>query len=386
MKPKSLLLALFLLNVSNAIAQNQLLSEKDLGFVKEVRDHANLTVNKIGTQSFSPFGAGSISNFISNVSISSFFEEGVNGRIEFQGRFNSRWSGGLSIDQKIGKGANQATPLSLSGISPGTTIEFNLQKIFWKPQYELGLSEISQLNEVIKEYADRNNIEDSRTVGLLDIYKKGTAQEKKAALNAFEARKFKQPILVNFRPGFTQTSFSYSTDSVRLTSANEAFITPTVTVSLIKSLGTAFKVAGYVALSYNFSESYSASDELTFNVPFGTTGNFFTKTLAFGEPTKRTTHNLSFEYRRNILNQNEKNLIAISPSVTMGVDSNKLSIFLPIYFINGIDENGELLEGLQGGVRFGYITSTESGQVSTFKEGFAAHLIISRPLDFLSKF
>ena len=58
-------------------------------------------VKGIKAQTFSPFGAGNgLSNFISNISVSSFFKEGVNGKIELQGKFDNRWSGGISIDQR----------------------------------------------------------------------------------------------------------------------------------------------------------------------------------------------------------------------------------------------------------------------------------------------
>jgi hypothetical protein len=56
-----------------------------------------------------------------------------------------------------------------------------------------------------------------------------------------------------------------------------------------------------------------------------------------------------------------------------------------VYLIRGADEKGKLLEGLQGGVRFGYITNTRSGQWASFKDAFIAQLIISQPLNFLDR-
>lgn len=354
-----------------------------------------LKTKEVQAESFSPFGTSRLSNFFSNVSVSSFFKEGVNGKIELQAKFASKWSAGLSVDQKIGKNDKTATPLSLSGISPGTTVEFNLQKVMWKPDFNLSREQILSLMQVSEAYAKRNSdsskgtIIDPRSLGLREIYLNGTQEEKRTALAAFSSRTSKQPVLINVRGGFTKTSFSYSTDSVMLTKVANAFITPTFTVSLVKALGRAFDVTGYVALSYNYSETYNAGDDISFSVPFGTTRNFFNSTLAFGKPTKETTNNLTLELRQNVFKKTSEESymnIAISPSATLDIDRKRLGVFLPIYLIKGSDDKGKEVKGLQGGVRLGYITSTESGKISSFKNGFIAQLIISQPLDFLDKF
>lgn len=337
-----------------------------------------------GLKLSSPFGAGTLSNFVSNISVSSFFKEGVNGKIELQGKFSERLSGGLSVDQKIGKNSTEATPLDLSGISPGTTVKFNFQKMFWNPSFDkLSNEGVSEIESITKNYAARKNIADYRTVGLKQIFDSGTVEEKRFVAERFGAA-IKKPWLINFEAGFTKTSFSYATDSVLLIENKESFLTPTVSLSIVKMLSNNFKITGYVSLSYNYSESYTAADDITFTIPFGTTNNYYTSTVAFGKPTKKTNHNVIAEYRNNILTKGN-NSIALSPSVTLGINNKKLSIILPVYFIKGADEDGKLTNSLQGGIRFGYVTSTEPGKVSNFKKGFIAQLIISKPLDFLSK-
>jgi len=341
---------------------------------------SNNTRSKLST----PFGVSSLPNLYSNVSVSSFLKEGVNGKIELQAKFNSRWSGGLTIDQKISKGSSQATPLDLSGISPGTTVKFNLQKMFWHPHFVLADGQIANLDKVNTAYADRKKIP-PRTAGLRDISIDGTEDEKKQALAALSSVSYKEPLFINVELGFTKTSFLYATDSFTLKENKDVFITPTFTFSIVKALGSGFNVTGYAAISYNYTESYNAADALDFNIPFGSSRNSYTSTLAFGRPDKKVSHNVMGEFRQNILKQNNAT-IAISPSVTLGINSKKLSIFIPVYFIKGLDENGKITDGLQGGIRFGYITSTERGKVSSFKNGFIAQLIISKPLDFLEKF
>ena len=330
-----------------------------------------------------PFGVSSLPNLYSNVSVSSFFKEGVNGKIELQAKFHSRWSGGLTIDQKISKSSSEATPLDLSGISPGTTVKFNLQKMFWHPQFDLTDPQIANLNMVTHDYEVRKKMP-LRTAGLRDISVDGTEDEKRSALAAFNSVQFKEPWFVNVELGFTKTSFLYATDSFTLKENKAVFITPTFTFSIVKALGSGYSVTGFAAISYNYTESYNAADALDFNIPFGSSRNLYTSTLAFGRPDKRVSHNVMGEFRQNILKQNNAT-IAISPSVTIGVNSKKLSIFIPLYFIRGSDDKGKLIDGLQGGIRFGYITSTESGKVSSFKNGFVTQLVISQPLDFLDK-
>jgi hypothetical protein len=375
-----LIIVILITNGSISFAQNPLRAEDN-----SIRKQA--AVNNIKSKLSSPFGTAALSNFISNISLSSFLQEGVNGKIELHGKFKYGWTGGLSIDQKISKVDKEASPFSLTGISPGTTVQVNLQKMLWKPTFDdLSDAQIKKINDAETEYAKRNKIADARMVGLREISINGTEKEKRMALEAFNAASFKEPFFVNAKFGFTKTSFTYTTDSVNLTQASDAYITPTFSFSLVKAIGSGFNVSGYFAVSYSYSENYKAADALTFNIPFGTTPNYYSNTLAFGKPAKQISNLLTAEFRKNIFinngNRNPSN-IAISPAVNVDMNNKMLGLFLPVYFIRGADEKGKLLDGLQGGVRFGYLTSTESGQFRSFNKGFIAQLIISAPLDFL---
>jgi hypothetical protein len=343
----------------------------------------NAASNNIRSRLSSPFGAGSLPNLHSNVSLSSYFEQGVNGKLELQGKFSSRWSGGITIDQKIGKSDKVAVPLDLSGISPGTTIRLNVQKMCWRPSFQLSDAEVIKLNKATDQYEVRKGLA-RRTAGLREINMDGTDEEKKMALEALNSVSFRLPLIINADVGFTKTAFSYATDSFTLKENRASFMTPTATVSLVKAIGRGFNVLGYAALSYNYSESYNAGGDVNFMLPFGRTPYYYTGTLTFGAPVKSKNHNLTGEFRRNIFLRNNTN-IAISPSVTYGLNTDNLGVFLPVYLIRGADKEGKMLQGLQGGVRFGYITNTRSGQGTSFKDGFIAQLIISQPLTFLDR-
>lgn len=366
-------------NVFFAFSQNSFKTVQD-----SIRSQA--AVNNVKSKLSSPSSTAALSNFVSSVHVSSFFKEGVNGTIELHGKFKKGWTGGLILDQKIGKSGNKALPFSLTGISPGSTVLINLKKMFWRPGFnELSDEQVKKLNDAESDYAKRNNIADPRTVGLREISINGTPAEKRMALDAFNSA-FKEPFFVDAKLGFTKTSFSYTTDSINLVHASDAFITPTFTLSLVKVLGSGFDVTGYIAVSYNYSENYRSADDVTFTIPFGSTSNYYSETMAFGKPEKQNSNNISAEFRKNIF-FNKKNSeaanFAISPSINFGIDSKMLGIFLPVYFIRGAGADGKLLDGLQGGIRFGYFTNTEAGKWTSFNKGFISQLIISAPLDFL---
>lgn len=377
-KATCLLLAVLLCYSYATFAQNRLGPAVD-----SIRKEA--TINAIKNKLATPFGTSGLSNFISNINVSSSFKEGVNGKIELHTKVKEGWAAGLSLDQKIGSNDQEALPLSLTGFSPGTTVQLNVQKMFWNPSFNfLSDEQVMQLNEIEKQYARRNNIDDYRQVTLRDIKMNGTDEEKRMALHAFNTAS-QEPLFVNARAGFTKTSFTYSVDSIRLRPVTDAFITPTFSISLIKVLGSGFNVSGYVSLSYNYSIYYQGGSEYTFNIPFGNTNNYYTSTLTFGKAVKQTANTVTAEYRRNIIidgASGKSSNIAISPSVNMDIDAKMLGVFLPVYFIKGADENRKMLNNLQGGIRFGYITNTE-GNFASFGKGFIAQLIISAPLDFL---
>lgn len=379
MTPKILFFTIFIANVFIASAQNHLSASDD-----SIRQEA--ASNAVKSKLSSPLGAAALSNFVSAIHVSSFFKAGVNGKIELQRQFKAGWNAGLSLDQKIGTTDTEALPLSITGISPGTTVQLNLQKMIWHPSFDiLSDEQIEELNHVETVYAKRNNIADARTVSLRDIRNNGTEEEKKMALETFNTG-FKEPFFVNAKVGFTKTSYTYTKDSVNLSPLTESYVTPTFTFSLIKVLGSGFNVSGYFALSYNYCVNYIATTATTFSIPFGNTRNYYSNTISLGKPAKEMDNTITAEFRKNLFfkngNKNASN-IAISPSVNYCIDSKLAAFFLPVYFIRGKDANGKLLDGLQGGMRFGYVTNTLSGNFVSFNKGFNAQLIVSAPLDFL---
>jgi hypothetical protein len=161
---------------------------------------------------------------------------------------------------------------------------------------------------------------------------------------------------------------------------DETHLAPVVKLSF----GLPFSVTSLLSLSYSYSVGYEAGDEFTFNSPFGTSTNQVSKTISFGKPTRKEDNNLNVEYRKNIIKANSVSL-GIAPSISYGLTSNKLATVLPVYFINSKDANGKPT-GLQGGIRFGYSTSIEKNKATSFKDGFAAQLIVTAPFNVFENF
>ena len=111
MTRKILLVTIFIANGFMASAQNRLSASDD-----SIRREA--TSNAVKSKLSSPLGAAALSNFVSTVHASSFFKQGVNGKIELHKDFKAGWNAGLSLDQKIGTTDTESLPLSLTGISP----------------------------------------------------------------------------------------------------------------------------------------------------------------------------------------------------------------------------------------------------------------------------
>lgn len=313
---------------------------------------------------FTPNGNGAFSNVVSNLSLSSFFDEGVNGKAELKAN-GETWSGGLFIDQKIGKNAKKATPVDFNkGVSPGTTIGLNLQYMNWNPAFTPREKStfIAVKNEFMTQHKGLTDIE----VDWEYLLKNGD----KTQIAKLEKIKNRNPVFYNLSVAFTKTKFSYTTDSVNLKKTGETHFTPSVSFAV----GFPFSVSNYLAFYYTFSESYEAADEMNFNRKFGTTSNTFSQTLAFGKPEYSKDHKITAEYRQIF---GEKSGFAVAPALTYGIQSKNMGIAIPVYFIKGTTKEGKP-NGLQGGLSFGYLTSVKD-KWSSFKEGFGSQLIITAP-------
>jgi len=354
---KLIFTAFFLIIYFQAIAQT--------GDPEQIERGAKLAKEELLKSNFTPFGNGAFSNVVSNISLSSALNAGENAKIEAKYKMRNWWTAGLSLDQKLGKSDKQATFYDLNnGISPGTTLGFNIQTIIWNPKSTL--ESFRNFDEVRKDFAKGYPREDWRTIDYEDIMNKGTKEQKARLLKTT----LKKPIFLNLKLAFTKASFAYATDSVNLERIDETHFSPSIGLSV----GLPFSTKSYFAVTYLYTESYESADELNFSRPFGTSGNTFSQTIAFGPPIYGQDHRLNAEYRKSF---GKIPGFALAPMLTYGIKSKIIGFNLPIYFIQGATKEAKP-NGLQGGINLGYVTNTVSGW-SSFKDGFVGQLILTAP-------
>ena len=333
--------------------------------INEVTNNAK---KEFDGKTFTPFGSSGLSNVLSNISLSSALKEGENGKIELKYTSKNWLTLGLSADQKIGKNDKEATPFDiLDGISPGTTIKFNLQKMFWNPL--LTEENFKSFDDAANLYAKRTDT-DRRGVTYNDILHGDQASE----ISKLQQIKLKKPMFFNLEASLIKNEFKFATDSFSLATNEVTHLTP----SLSAFFGIPFSSA-FISIGYTYTETYEAADELTFTSGFGTSDNSYSRTLSFGAPTKKTNSKINFEWRKSFSGKKTISF-GTGSTITYGFSSKKLALAIPLYFINSKDDNGKPM-GLQGGIRFGYSTSTKKGEGSGFRDGFAAQLIVTAPFN-----
>ena len=356
MKKSILLVIVLVFNVSLIKAQTEFLDTT--AFVK---GKAVERENNFKAISFTPSGNGNLSNLVSNASLTSSLNEGENGKIEL--KYDKDWlTFGLSVNQSISKKSKEASPFNLDGINNGTTIELNIQKMFWNPV--VTESYFEKFVKAKHDYAIRLS-KDERMVTLDEILKDTTGNEKELIKDVV----LKQPWFFNISCSFNKNNYKYATDSISLMEITDSYISPNFKLSIGKPIANKNGIIGFIGISYSYSISYSSGDELTLLAPFGTTTNYLSKTLSFGEPEKKIDSRINIEWRRIFSNS-----IAISPNITYGLNSKKIAILLPMYFIKSSSKL------LQGGIRLGYASATND-KLSSLKDGAGAEIIITTPFD-----
>jgi hypothetical protein len=320
-------------------------------------------------KSFTPSGESILSNIISNASLTSSYNGGINGKVEF--KYNKDWlTFGFSANQSIGNNSKEATPMDLSGISAGTTLEFNIQKMFWNPA--VSNTFFKKFEKAKHEFANRM-MKDERGVTLEEILKDTTGNEKLLLKNVV----LKKPWFFNVSYSLRNNDYSYVTDSLSLKDIKKSYLNPIFKLSIGKPFSNKTGVVGYLGFSYIYSITYLNEDELTLLKPFGTTDNYLLKTVNFGEPEKNIDNRLCIEFRRNF-----ENSLAISPSIIYGINSKKFAIIFPIYLIKSSTDKANVT-GLQGGIRLSYNFKINNSEISPIGKGYGAQLVITAPFEIL---
>lgn len=330
-----------------------------------------LSRNHILQETTTPGGGSGLQGPWSNVSLLSNLNGGSNARVELKYHTRNWLTAGIYLDQRLSKGTSRAEPLDLlHGLSNGTRAGFTLQKMWWDPALSSG--DFDAFDSAASQFALRLH-RDRKQVSENDILSEGNAEEL-ALLRRTAAR---SPVFLSVQTWVEQNNYTFATDSLTLKGHEGNYTTPGLVVSLIRPNLSSHS---FWSLNYSYNEGHRVHQAADFLVPFGTTGNYTTRSVVFGEPVRRYIHAVSIEYRHTFMSGG-KMILTINPNVQWASTNRRITIQLPVYFIPGIDNKGKA-KGLQGGVLLNYAAyQTRRQEWLSFSEGFAAQLFVAAPLD-----
>ncbi len=197
------LIFVLILNFLALKAQND-----SLKTMNDAQDYLDSNALIFSAKTFTPFGKSSMSNMVSNLSLTSTYKEGENGKIELKDT-TGWWTYGISINKSIGKKDKEVVVMDLNGINSGTTFGFNLQKIFWNPVVSDAF--FNKFQEAKKEYAKNHPEMDIKYIMLSDMI-----DDPKCMKIMGRDIRFKQPWFFNIDCSITKTEYDYVTDSINL--------------------------------------------------------------------------------------------------------------------------------------------------------------------------
>lgn len=321
---------------------------------------------------YSSNGRSTILNPVSNFSISSQFEKGTSGKVDLKLPFDkNEWTQlNLSAEQKITSGSTEATPFNLEGISPNSTISIGLQSMLWRPKpTSRAFKEYYQ--EIGLDFLKRNHRPETDINNLM----KGEFDAE--ALNKLGRQTIRQPLFFNIKASFSKSNFKYSTDSITFKGISENKLNTSLSASIIKFLCTN-SLQQILSLNFKYEDYYTSGDSKDFLMQFGTTANYVSNNVVFGPPKHSFDKLISLEYKMGKINESNIFLFGLAPSATYSIQEKNLAFQMPFYFLPTKDEKGNL-KSLNGGISFGYLTSTKNGKWTAFKDGFAFELFIGLP-------
>ena len=293
----------------------QMKPEDFAAYEKEKVQLSNILTTPTGTSS-------NTTNPNSGVGLSTSFNH-TDATVQFGATSMHGFTYNLSLKQTVTGADSVAVPLNLTGITSGSILKFSLQ-------------------------------------------------------NTLHNGKGRAIVFYNVTATYNPKSYSYATDSFSLTEVQ----TNKDNYSFDGTLGAVINnrngnFTNLFSANIAYSDVYKSAGNMSFSVPFGTSGNYYNvNDLAFGAPKETTSWVGTFEWKGGISNG-----IANSYKFGWALDystdfSGRYSIKLPIYFING---NEEKTTGLDGGIRLGYTNNTKDG-----KEMKSMEIFITTPFQILN--
>jgi hypothetical protein len=261
----------------------------------------------------------------------------TNDGISAQGNINysikPSFSLNLDISTPVTSKTQMVKPLSLSGLSNGSSINFGTQFIKWGSGFEYSQTNYnSAITAVGGDPANFNY--DNLTPDQQKIF------DRVANISWGKA------YFLGAKLGFEQQSFKYTTDFITFTEQEQSELTfkASVQVGILKE-------SGIFALNFTYKEGYQTQDPVKYYIPFGAPGTLIEKNLIPGAPKHYNSEKLRVEF---LSSGHKQNSLRLNPNLNIEFSQKLLSFELPVYFLTS-DQNKA---NFNGGVYAGYVSDS----------------------------
>jgi hypothetical protein len=192
--------------------------------------------------------------------------------------------------------------------------------------------------------------------------------------------KINSPWILNLKYSISKATFDYITDSLSLSPLSDSKLNRGLTASVTKQT----KTGGTWSFVFQYQYVFKSSDDTyQYNFPIGNKGLSTLKEVSIGTPTAKPDPKLTIDYRELILDGDETPVLGINPSLSYLCNSSKINLQVILYFIN--NKSSDKITGLQGGVKIGYLNTTNDFLGSNFlnfrSDKMYLQLFLSTPFD-----
>lgn len=337
---RSILFILFLAAVKLVLSQS--------------KDETTKTVTSRTIQSSNKSGFLSNNNFtkLNATNEGTSAEANINYSIE-------AWNWSLKASTPISQKGQRVKPLTLGGLSNGSTLDLGVQKIFWA---------VDDLKWNPKSFAAARKAIGKDTG---DFKTKGLTELEKAKFYEIADINWGTAIFVGLEGGLEQQDFKYVTNQT--TFANEE--TDKTALNISASFGV-LSEWGIVAAKFTHKSGYQADDPIKYYIPVNSTGVQIEKELSPSAPQHQNSEKLRIEFlsigKPKIKDDEVKRSpFRINPNLNFEFNQKLFSFEFPVYFLTSDNER----TNFNGGIYAGYV-SDKNWSFNTDNKNFAFGVFI----------
>lgn len=258
----------------------------------------------------------------------------------------------LEVSGPIGEKAEQAAPLSLSGLSKSATVTFGFSRS------RLFLPVTTARLDAMEEFCRINNLDPCA------MSQTTTPEQRRAFMDLFVA---KTPTLYGVSATLGRAEFEFLSPDLQ-TDLKELHVTHGVT----GSAGALFEKEWFVSSFVRYERAYKPASEKPQNICTPLAGGALKcRDTRLGPPTSDENVQWGLELRRRF----ERLGLGIAPRFEYRFDDGQKALEAPLYFLRAAEDQAEpaFAQRLNGGVSIGWKTG----------KGFAAKAFVGLAFDLL---